>query len=237
MTSHALSLPVLSSPASAWVFWALTLGALLLLPLAATADEWEVFGQEEGVVLSRRPNPGSPVPELRSVSEIEATPFEILAVIDDVAGHVEWRPDCVVSKTVRTEDPLVDIVYSLSDAPWPVADRESVTRVEIVLVNPPNEVAVHFTSTDAPEVEGRPGAVRIPHLVGSWEIRAIDDKRSRVQYTVRVDPGGSVPDWLVAMRSRQAPLRSMVGLRERVADTRGRYDEQIRQYIELSGAS
>jgi len=51
------------------------------------------------------------------------------------------------------------------------------------------------------EIAGRlppqSGAVRMPLLRGSWSVEAIDASRSRVTYQIAVNPGGSIPGWMV----------------------------------------
>ena len=213
--------------------------AVWLVASAAAADEdgWQVTAEEQGVVVSLRPVAGRALPELRSVGEIAATPLEILSVVVDVPNHVEWRPDCAVSKTIQQIDAVTSVVYSLTDAPWPVADRELVTRSEVDLSGGPTKVAVRFSALDAPEVEGKSGAVRMERATGAWEIEAVDAARSRVRYTVDADPGGSLPGWLVSMQTKRNPLETLVGLRRRVEQTRGSYVDRVREFTEQIAAA
>lgn len=216
--------------------WARRVAALIVVvlvgpsPALTRVSDWEVIAERDGIVVSRRPVEGRGFPQLRSVAEVPGTPYEILAILLDVSAHVDWRPDCVESKTVRRIDTWRSIVYTRTDAPWPVSDREVVVENEVIFIDPPSKVKVTFAAVMAPDVERRRGTVRMKTATGFFEIEAIDDARSLVHYEVDVDPGGSLPDWLVSMQSTRHPLETLVGLRRRLEETRGQYGAQIARF-------
>ncbi len=208
------------------------IGVVLLgvSPGLACASAWEVIAEQEGIVVSRRLVEGRNLPQLRSVGEVPGTPYEVLAVLLDVPAQVDWRPDCVESKTVRQLDTWRNIVYTRTDAPWPVSDREVVVENEVIFIDPPSKVKVTFAAVTAPDVEHRRGTVRMKMATGFYAIEAIDNARSLVHYEVDADPEGSLPDWLVSMQSTRNPLETLAGLRRRLEETRGQYGAQISSF-------
>jgi hypothetical protein len=198
-------------------------------PVSARASDWEVIAERDGIVVSRRPVEGRALPQLRSVGEVPGTPYEVLAILLDVPAHVYWRPDCVESKTLRIIDTWRSITYTRSDLPWPVSDREAVTENEITFIDP-SKVTVTFASVTVPQVERARDTVRMTIASGHYAIEAIDDARSLVHYEVDVDPGGSLPNWLINMKSTRNPLETLAGLRRRLVETRGWYDAQIARF-------
>lgn len=199
-------------------------------PGLARASDWEVIAERQGIVVSRRPVEGRGFPQLRSVGEVPGTPYEVLAILLDVPAQVDWRPDCVESKTERQIDTWRSIVYTRTDAPWPVSDRDVVVENEVIFIDPPSKVKVTFAAVTAPDVERRRGTVRMKMATGFYAIEAIDEARSLVHYEVDADPGGSLPDWLVSMQSTRNPLETLAGLRRRLAETRGQYGAQIARF-------
>lgn len=200
------------------------------LPGLARASDWEMIAEREGIVVSRRPVEGRGLPQLRSVGEVLGTPYEVLAILLDVPAHVDWRPDCVESKTVRRVDTWRSIIYTRTDAPWPVSDREVVVENEVIFIDPPSKVKVTFRAVTAPDVERTRGTVRMKMATGFYAIEAIDDARALVHYEVDADPGGSLPDWLVSMQSTRNPFETLAGLRSRLEETRGQYRAQIARF-------
>ena len=45
----------------------------------------------------------------------------------------------------------------------------------------------------------------------------------RVTYTIRLDPGGWLPDWIVRLFVRDAPHSTLKAFKAQVARTRGQY--------------
>lgn len=208
------------------------LGVVLLgaSPGQSRASDWEVIAEREGITVSRRPVGGRDFPQLRSVGEVPGTPYEILAILLDVPAHVDWRPDCVETKTVRRVGMWRSITYTRLNAPWPVSDREVVVESAVDFVDPPSKVKVTFAALAAPDVEHRRGTVRMSMATGLFAIEAIDRTRSLVHYEVDADPGGRLPRWLVSKQSERNPLETLAGLRRQLEETRGQYRAQIARF-------
>ncbi len=213
---------------------ALRLIALLASSVAAAvpsqAADWQVITERDGIVVSRRPVQGRGFPQLRAVGEVAGTPYEILAVLLDVAAHPKWLPDCIESRTVRRLDTWRYIIYTRTDAPWPVSDREAVIENEVIFLDPPRKVKVTFDALPASDVAHARGTVRMKSVNGYYSIEAIDDRRSLVQYELDADPAGVLPAWLVNYQSTRNPLETLAGLRTRLQATRGQYRAQIAKF-------
>ena len=201
-----------------------------LPPAGAAANDWEVIAERDGIVVSSRQVAGRELPQLRSVGEVAGTPYEVLAVLLDVPGYVDWLPDCVEARTVRRIGPWRSLIYTRTDVPVPVADRDVVVLNTVEFVEPPRRVRMSFQAVPAPRVARVHGVVRMTQATGSYAIEAIDATRSRVQYEIDADPAGAVPDWLIASQSTRNPLETLAGLRRRLEETRGQYDEFITRF-------
>ena len=200
------------------------------LPVSVLAGDWEVIASRDGIVVSRRAVAGRAFPELRAVGVVAGTPYEVLAVLIDVPAYVEWLPDCVESKPVRMIDTWRSVIYTRTDVPWPIADREVVVENVVSFIDPPSKVKVAFAAVTAPDVRRGAGTVRMDHATGSYAIEAIDRGHSRVQYEIDADPGGTLPDWLIRLQSTHNPFETIAGLRRRLEETRGQYDDEIARF-------
>ena len=214
----------------------LKVGALLAAVLAvfpqdpARAGDWEVITEREGIVVSRRFTPGQSFPELRAVGEVPGTPYEVLAILVDVPAYAEWLPDCLEAKTVRKIDAWRSFIYTRTDVPWPVLDRDVVVDNQVIFTEPPSKVKIAFRAVKAPDVGRRQGVVRMGKATGFYAVEAIDESRSLVHYQVDADPGGILPDWLISMQSTRNPFETLAGLRRRLEETRGQYRKQIGEF-------
>ena len=205
---------------------ALALGLALAAP--ARADEgWRPVLEQDGVTVLERAAPDRALPVLRGEVEIDADPYEIAAVIVDAPAQTEWMWQCLESRVLRDGPEGDDLVYQRIHARWPATDRDVVFESRTRVLEPERRVAIHFHSTAdaaAPPVDG---LVRMARLDGEFEVSALAPGRSRVRYTFDADPGGMLPASFVRTVVKESPFDTLVGLRRRVAETRGLYAEFI----------
>jgi hypothetical protein len=207
---------------------AAAIAAVLLATGAARADgEWQTVVAQDGVRVEERIEPGRALPELRATVEIDAGIFEVLAVIRDVPRQTEWMADCEESRLLREEGPDVSIFYNRTGAPWPVSDRDVVLRAETILLEPSARASVRFANVADPSAAVIDGIVRMPRLVGAYDLVALSPERTRVTYELDIDPGGSLPAWAVTRTTRGMPLYTLLGLRRQVGATRGAYADFV----------
>lgn len=215
-------------PRSARGSLALLVAAPFLLASEARAEaDWQPLLTQDGVSVEERSTPGRTLPELRATVEIDAAIFEVLAVVSDVPRQTEWMSDCEESRLIREESEDVALIYNRTGAPWPVSDRDAVLRTRASLLAPSQHAAVSFANVDDPSTPPIDGIVRMPRLVGGYDLIAISPTRTRVIYLLDIDPGGSLPGFAVTRTTRDTPLRTLLGLRKQVGDTRGHYTDFV----------
>jgi hypothetical protein len=153
----------------------------------------------------------------------------VLAIVLDDSRVAEWAKDADEGSVLRAIDARTHIVYSRSHQSWPVRDRDLVMKRVVQIVHPAQEFRVHLTCIPGqkPEISG---VIRIKDCQTLFILRKVDDSTTHVDYQVRVDPGGSNPDWLVRAVSKSTPLDTLLGLRKQALKTRGQYDAAIRSW-------
>jgi len=206
--------------------------ALLTGGVAFGEDGWQPLVTQDGVVVEERATAGRALPELRASAEIEAGIFDVLAVITDVPRQTQWMHDCVESRLVREEGDDVSLIYNRTDAPWPVSDRDVVLRSQTTLLAPSGHVEVRFSNVTDPGAPPVDGVVRMPRLVGSYDLLSVSPTRTSVRYQLDIDPGGSLPGFAVTRTTRRTPLYTLLGLRRQVEAMRGKYAEFVTRWSE-----
>ena len=201
------------------------LAACTALALAgpARADDWQTLFRSDGVTVAERPEPERALPDFRGEIELEADAYEVLAVILDVPQQTEWMWQCRVSRVLRREADDGVLVYQVLDAHWPATDRDVVFESVPHVVEPGRRLEVRFESRDDPAAPPMAELVRMPRLAGDFALEALGPGHTRVTYTVSADPGGALPAAFLRQTVRESPFDTLVGLRRRVAETRGRY--------------
>ena len=55
-------------------------------------------------------------------------------------------------------------------------------------------------------------------LSAKWTVTPAGDRLLKVEYVMKIDPGGSVPAWMVNMVAAQAPFDSFTNLRRMIRE-------------------
>jgi hypothetical protein len=205
-----------------WLALAAAASILGLPPAEAPAEEeagWRIVREVDGVEVARREGDR---PQFRGTTVIDASLPQVLAVLRDVPRHVEWQSRCVEARVLARESDRIALLYNRMAGSWPVSDRAAVLRSE-THVDGPDAVRIEVHDADSPLAPERDGAVRI-QLEGRYALQALDPRRTRVEYRMRVDLGGAVPGWLAGFVAEDMPLDTLRGLRRQVAATDGAYD-------------
>lgn len=203
-----------------------TSGLVALALLASTAlahadggnGPWEQVSNKEGILVERRSVEGSNLKEFLGRGVIEAPIARVLAVIRDANRRAEWMPACADSHLVEEDlTSRVQIAYHRTKAPWPVSDRDSVNRAEMLVEPAKHRVYLPFVAIAHPKVPPQKGAVRMPVLRGHWILVPVDGGRAtEAEYQVFANPGGSLPNWLANLASKTLPRETIAGLRRQV---------------------
>jgi uncharacterized protein YndB with AHSA1/START domain len=194
--------------------WVLTAAALAGLLAAPAAAEWATIRDEDGVTVQEASAPGRMLPALLGTTTIAAPPRDVLSWLRDVSTYAQWMHNCEEARLLR-DDGSVRFVYNRLHTPWPVSNRDVVLRAHTT-TSPDGSARVEFRSTDEVRVPEVPSVVRMPRLLGHWELRPLASGGTRVEYLVDSDPGGSLPAWLVRRTARDLPWFTLVNLRRRV---------------------
>ena len=198
--------------------------ALALVTVAASAraedgaGAWEQVSNKDGILVQRRSVSGYKLKEFLGRGVIEAPIGRVLAVIRDANRRAEWMPACGDSHLV--EEDLVkrtQVAYHRTKAPWPVSDRDSINRAEMVVEPAKHRVYLPFVAITSavPPVKG---VVRMPMMRGHWILVPVDGgRKTEAEYQVFADPGGLLPDWLANLASKTLPRDTIAGLRKQVS--------------------
>jgi len=199
-------------------------------PARAAGDDWHPVLHDDGVEVRERDVPGRSLPDFQGEEVIDADPYQILAVITDVPAQTTWMWQCAESSLLESDGDAVQVIHHRIKAHWPATDRDVVFRSVARVVEPGRELAVRFSSESNAAAPPVSGLVRMPLLEGEFDLVALGPERSRVTYTVAADPGGVLPATFLSETVRQSPVDTLVGLRRRVAETRGRYPDVIARW-------
>ena len=194
-------------------------------------DGWEQISDKEGVRVFRRSVPGSPLKSMKGVGVVDAPVATVALVLLDDARAAEWVDSLAESRVVRTLSAHEYIEYNHVSMPWPVRDREFVTRVELS-GNPATQTAVIRARPATEEnIAARPKIIR-GELTSYYELKAVDGgKHTLLSIELHSDPKGSIPAWVVNLFQKDWAHETMRGIRKQVKKTDLKPPHEFEAYL------
>jgi len=173
--------------------------------------KWELKKNEAGIEVYTRKAATGNLKELRVVCELEATKAQLISTLQDIGNYNAWVFSNKKSTILKTIDPDKIIYYTQTRLPWPIKDRDLVVELNI----DPTPEALNVVVKSLPNyVPKNNGYIRVPYSLAQWKVTQAPDDKLKVDYTFSVDPGGSIPSWIVNATLTVGPFNSFLKLRD-----------------------
>jgi START domain len=183
-----------------------------LNPVKAAAEDsdyqWQENRQTDGITVSTRKVQGSQHKAVRAEMIIPASLNSLVAIARDTSVCNELASLCRESYELESISETEVLVYSYNDIPWPVSDRDAVSRV-LWSQNPDDLSILMIASAVESEVAELPRVVRIVDGVTKWFFIPLQNGQVNVVSEAHVDPMGPIPAWLTNILLVSAPLETM----------------------------
>jgi len=196
----------------------------------ADASSWklEATDEDKNIQVYTREVAGSELKEFKGITQIKTSVSALVALLKDKKDATQWMHNIIEYEVQEEISEVESIVYSVSEAPWPVTNRDSYVRS--ILTVDANGVV---TSTMKAEPEYGPldeEYVRMPSLKGGWTFTPQEEGMVEVVYQVHANPGGSLPNWLVNSIVVETPMETLSNLHEQI--TQEKYQNQTFAFME-----
>ncbi len=183
-------------------------------------DGWTLVRRVDDVDLYRRPTQNSGIPALLGHTRLQAPIGSVFRVISDYDHFAEFIPlvseSRVLERTARTTR-----VYQRLGLPLLLVDRHYVIKIEDDRRDAAStSIAVNW-QLDKSRSRSLPStdALLPAAFSGSWQLAALPDQGGcDAIYTIHVEPGGAVPDWLFARVSERYVVQVIDAVRKRLAE-------------------
>ncbi len=181
------------------------------MPSAIAAEKWDLKKDSEGIKIYTRTVPNSPHKALRATFTMKGTLDILQGILLDISKQTDWVYSTKTSSLVKRIGEHDLVYYSEKSMPWPVTNRDAVVRITITRSDA-NTMLVNAISV-AGVVPDKKGIVRVPFSKVNWEVKVVNANTLSVVYEALVDPGGSIPAWVVNMFSTKGPFETFKSIR------------------------
>ena len=190
---------------------------LLFINFVNAQEAWNLKRNQDGIEVYTRKLGNEKYKEIRVITTFNASQVQLVKVLKDVEHHKEWVYNAKRAYLLSKKGPDTIYYYMEASLPWPASNRDMVTQLTF-----------HFDTGNVLRITalGVSGIVplnktliRIPYSLSEWTVTALNKKQIKIEYVIKINPGGSIPPWLVNYTASIAPYNSFKKLRQRVEAT------------------
>ena len=174
--------------------------------------DWELRKDENGIAVYTRKLDNEKYKEIRVLCEFDASADKLIEILQDVNHHKNWVYKTTKSYLISRKNKDTLFYYSEISLPWPASNRDAVVQLSCAndTANKKLIIAVQSMPNILPE---KPGLVRVPYSLGLYDVKTLPKSHIKIDYTLKVNPGGSLPVWLVNYTATIGPYNTFIKLK------------------------
>jgi len=176
---------------------------------AQKSESWKKVKDSDGIQSYVMKLPDVAVNKVKVETIIKSGLSSLVALMIDTPRNRDWVFLNMYACVQQKEDEFNWVYYGQNNAPWPVNDRDVVTRVHL-FQNPVTKEVV-FESVANPDLMPlHEDFVRIPMLHSVWRFIPLGEGRIKLVFELVIDMGGNMPGWLINLAVTKGPSSSML---------------------------
>lgn len=191
--------------------------------------KWEIKKQTSGITIYTSDVAGSEFKAFKGVTTISASHIsEVVAPLVDVPNAPKLFPDTKESKYLKKSSDGNFIQFQITEAPWPVDDREGVFEIKSDYNKTNKEVIINIRCIKY-DYPVSASAVRMSEGGGFWKITEINKGVFEVTYQYHANPAGKIPPWLANSFVVDNPFITLQNLKSIIAG--GKYKNATLDFV------
>ena len=194
-----------------WKITVLLVLALLLYDSSIVhADgEWRLRKDEDNIQVYTRNVDSSPFDAVRTVTVMQDVRLSALAaLIIDAEACANWASRCVESYIYQRLSETDAYVYTHSNMPFPIKNRDMLTHA--IWSQDATSLTVRVDSEATTGIlDDIAGRLRLTQLRLGWIFRPLESGAVEISNEAHIDPGSSLPAWLANWLLVSIPFETM----------------------------
>jgi hypothetical protein len=184
---------------------------------ASDKNEWTLKREKDGINIYSRPSDYSKFNDIRVDMDLTGTVEQLACILRDVNNYTNWVYATRSASVVRKVSENEVIYYAEVGTPWPAANRDYYADMKITF-NPANH-SMNVVSIGLKDYQPeKKDLVRVPMSKGYWMVTTQSDRKIHLQYILQIDPGGSIPAWILNSFVTKAPIETFSKLKKKMED-------------------
>jgi uncharacterized membrane protein len=180
----------------------------------AGENGWQLRKNEDGIKVYTKEKEDTHIYMYKVVTKISAKVEAVYRQVVDFRENLKYMKSVDSIRFLEHQKDSLYINYMRLKMPWPFKNREMVTEMLVTK----DQSGFYIESNDLPEyLPKNPDNVRIEDFNEKWTIKeGLNHNESQVTVTGWVNPGGSIPGWVVNLFIVDTPFRFISGIIQEV---------------------
>jgi hypothetical protein len=187
----------------------------LLIQISVKCQDWTLKKDKDGIRVFTRKTTNFKFDELKVECEMEGSLSEMAAVLLDVNHHDQWVYKTAKCQLLASSTATDFFFYTEIECPWPFENRDVVVHLNLTQ-NKENKMMTVITQSTDGYLPDKENIVRMKYSRVTWVVMPINTNHLKVDYKVQIDPGGSVPAWLLNAFATKGPFESFTKLKAEI---------------------
>lgn len=181
--------------------------------IAQQEDGWKLTRNQNNIKVYIRQHNETALKEVYARTDIKTSLSAIISVIKDTGNHHKWMYANKISKLLKKNSEFDWILYSESEAPWPVSDRDLISHSK--MSQDLKTCTIRIEASGIPDyLPVNEGIVRIQKMHSVWELTPQGNGVVTVGFKILLDLGGNIPTWLVNLAVDKGPYYTLLHFKE-----------------------
>ena len=180
-----------------------------------SAQDWNFIKERDGIKIYTRTEESTALKSFKGEADLKTDMEKISKVIEKIESYELWNDDISEIKVLGYEKDKYIRYYLVYKVQWPFTSRD--LCVEALITIDPLTGKRSVRATPLPGVvPEKPDKVRITNYLQEWTMEPSGNGMVHLTLEGSVDPGGSIPTWLINLVISDTPLKIMRQVREHV---------------------
>jgi START domain len=176
---------------------------------------WTVEKDKDGIKISTRPAASSQFNDIRVETDLPGNIEQLKTILLDVNRYKEWSYATKKSSLIKTLGPGRLIYYSEFEVPWPATNRYFYADID--LKEDSNAHTLNVIAVNLPNyLPAYKDLVEVVFTKGIWKVTTLSGKAIHVDYTLQLNPGGSLPSWVINLFSSKGPMETFENIKQKM---------------------
>jgi hypothetical protein len=143
---------------------------------------------------------------------IDTSVQSFVAFLNDIDEYVNWGYKLSEASLIKRSGDTIQIYQAIAQVPFPYKNREGIYHNSFKWNSETKTLFVKINTLDDYKDQNK-DYVRIQGK-GFWKVMVLPSGKLDVTFQMQIDPGGSIPTWLVNMFVDNTPYYTLLNLKK-----------------------